>query len=313
MKDTTIVVDVIKDSPPTEDSFVTDCSETELESSSFSLWSPPVHRPETFSSFGNGKILESLRDWDLEKPTLERAGSCYNGFTSTTTTASNQHHGFADEVFRRESMKTHQSQRAFRKSTFDLRTILAAKECDTTIDSSNSSNSSPAKTSRRKVGFGKITIREYPMIVGDNPSVRKGVPISIDWEHLSEDFLDVSQYEELRKDSRRTSMDELLMRPFYRDDMLRKLGFSKLDRQVAAKHATITRNKRKQTMASKCPIARLECIETIQRVLVNILTFGSRRSKERAYMQYQAYPYLENRTCSPDQMDEKLFISKVFV
>ena len=309
----------MKNSPPTEDSFVTDCSETELESSSSSLWSPPVQRRETISSFGNEKILESLRDWDLEyairtwkKTTLQGSGSCYNRCT-TTAACTNRYGGVAEEVFRRESMKTLLSQRAFRKNTFDLRATLAAKERDTTIDSTNSSNSLPTKISRRKVGFGRISIREYPMIVGDNPSVSKGVPISIDWEHLSEDFLDVSHYEELRKDSRRTGMDELRMRPFYRDDMLRKLGFSKLDRQVATKDATITRKQRTKTMASKCHIARLEYIETIQRVLINILTLGSRRRKERAYMQYHAYPYLENNTCSPNEMDEKLFINKVFV
>jgi hypothetical protein len=36
---------------------------------------------------------------------------------------------------------------------------------------------------RKAVRFGKVQIRPYDMILGDNPATRKGLPVTIDWDH----------------------------------------------------------------------------------------------------------------------------------
>lgn len=47
-----------------------------------------------------------------------------------------------------------------------------------------SSNSDP--TLARAVGFASVQIREYPRILGDNPSVTSGPPITLSWEYDDE-------------------------------------------------------------------------------------------------------------------------------
>ena len=71
--------------------------------------------------------------------------------------------------------------------------------------SCSQSNQSDDKTSRLViVGFNNVDMRNYPIVLGDNPSVSKGAPISVDWEHFGECCFDVDKYEEVRKDERRT-------------------------------------------------------------------------------------------------------------
>jgi len=53
------------------------------------------------------------------------------------------------------------------------------------------SSSSPAK----EVGFGRIAFREYPIIMGGNPSVSEGVPVTLDWEFFNEYDVEVDTYE----------------------------------------------------------------------------------------------------------------------
>jgi len=70
--------------------------------------------------------------------------------------------------------------------------------------SCSQSNQSDDKTSRPViVGFNHVDMRNYPMVLGDNPSVSKGPPISVDWEHFGESCFDVDKYEDARKDERR--------------------------------------------------------------------------------------------------------------
>ena len=51
--------------------------------------------------------------------------------------------------------------------------------------------SSPVK----EVGFGRIAFREYPIIMGGNPSVSEGVPVELDWHHINEYDVEVDSYE----------------------------------------------------------------------------------------------------------------------
>lgn len=50
----------------------------------------------------------------------------------------------------------------------------------------------------KSVQFDKISIREYPIILGDSPSTSRGVPISIGWEYGPECTVDLDAYETTR-------------------------------------------------------------------------------------------------------------------
>lgn len=50
-------------------------------------------------------------------------------------------------------------------------------------------------TQPKTVNFGRLEFREYPIIMGANPSVSEGVPVTIDWDHFGEYDVDIESYE----------------------------------------------------------------------------------------------------------------------
>ena len=138
------------------------------------------------------------------------------------------------------------------------------------------------------IKFGTVTIREYPMVVGDNPSVTKGVPVTIAWEHLSEVSIDCIKYETVRiKNSergRKRNMQEMRMTAMYRFNVLKELGFSLQERKAAMKEATITRKQRHTTYNNIKNMARHEQIERVFSKISNIFSLGMKKRKERNFL-----------------------------
>eukprot|EP00979_Chaetoceros_neogracilis_P010820 scaffold2612_cov267-Chaetoceros_neogracile.AAC.13 len=81
---------------------------------------------------------------------------------------------------------------------------------DDNSDGEDDSNQRPkdqtnSQTTRTSVvSFDRVNVRSYPIVLGDNPSVSKGAPISIDWQHFRQDNSDIDKYEEARQDARRS-------------------------------------------------------------------------------------------------------------
>ena len=109
-------------------------------------------------------------------------------------------------------------------------------------------DSSPDSSPLRKVtiGFSSITIREHPVIPGENPGVSSGVPLTLDWEHDFEDKFDLDEFESNKTQKRRQV--EMKIPASKRADMLRKNGFGWVDIQKSIKQANISRHKRKKTL-----------------------------------------------------------------
>jgi hypothetical protein len=55
-------------------------------------------------------------------------------------------------------------------------------------------------TQHKRVEFAFLEVREYPIVIGDNPSVKEGPPITIDWAHdpSTQFVLDVNTFEHMR-------------------------------------------------------------------------------------------------------------------
>mmetsp|Transcript_24025 Transcript_24025/g.39217 ORF Transcript_24025/g.39217 Transcript_24025/m.39217 type:complete len:278 (+) Transcript_24025:230-1063(+) len=51
--------------------------------------------------------------------------------------------------------------------------------------------------SRRRVRFGKATVREYAITVGDHPVCKDGLALSLDWNHTSEQVYDIDSFERM--------------------------------------------------------------------------------------------------------------------
>ena len=139
---------------------------------------------------------------------------------------------------------------------------------------------------RAVLRFGVVTIREYPIIVGDNPSVSKGVPVSIAWDYISEVSFDCITYETARvKDStggRKRNQQEMFMTSTYRFDLLRNLGFSLKDRQKAIKSCNIIRKQRMTTYNNIHNMKRHEKIENVTNKMKNLFSkLGMKKKKQK--------------------------------
>jgi len=56
--------------------------------------------------------------------------------------------------------------------------------------------------SSKQVTFDEITIREYPMELGENPGCSSGAPVQLGWDHMSSHTRSVDLYEYIRDDRR---------------------------------------------------------------------------------------------------------------
>jgi hypothetical protein len=73
------------------------------------------------------------------------------------------------------------------------KSILKRSVSDTTGSTSNSLDSI------KKVWFDSVEIKYHDIILGDNPAVSDGAPVTIDWKAHDEEIVDVDCYEVLRK------------------------------------------------------------------------------------------------------------------
>lgn len=138
-------------------------------------------------------------------------------------------------------------------------------------------------TRASKVIFGTISVREYPIIPGDNPGGQKGVPLTIDWEHQREKTVKLDKYEESRP--KRRSGDEFIIPPDVRREMLRKSGHSLVEIQKYMKKANIIRNQRKSTVGLSHMFAMSETKERLTRGLSNMTCRKRQKEKEREFLE----------------------------
>jgi len=85
------------------------------------------------------------------------------------------------------------------------------------------------RTATGKAEFAFLEVREYPMVLGDNPSCCEGPPVTLDWAHDPKTMfiLDVDTFEKLRGERRPTS--QMILSRSVRERSLLKIGFSKKD------------------------------------------------------------------------------------
>jgi len=108
--------------------------------------------------------------------------------------------------------------------------------------------------SKRKVHWGSVLVRDYPMVLGDHPCCSYGPPLTLDWEYQEYTPLDVDTYEFYHPPRR---IGRELGRNYYnRKHLLSFAGFTKADFKKTKKeinrvkrHRSITRS-----VAAKYPI-----------------------------------------------------------
>jgi hypothetical protein len=111
-------------------------------------------------------------------------------------------------------------------------------------------------SSKRVVSFGLIQVREYDCVVGDNPTVRAGPPMSIGWEFVQKRDVPLDDYEKVKRP--RTS--DFRMASFTRKRLLRhEFDVSLEDIRAAENIARKIQIQRCQTMQQGKTGAAIEC------------------------------------------------------
>jgi hypothetical protein len=151
-------------------------------------------------------------------------------------------------------------------------------------DHSSINNSQQGRERRKRVSFSRVEAREYPIIVGDHPSVQKGPPLTVSWEHVSSIDIDIDAYESRRDSSYRRQQSEMRLDIKRRQKLLQDLGFTMMDMRKGTKAAAKRRNQRKQSNAHIHADSLHESFEGLRRGLTRAATLGMKRRKEIQYL-----------------------------
>lgn len=155
-------------------------------------------------------------------------------------------------------------------------TSITSKDNEDSGDDQNNDQTKRATV----VFFDCVDVRSYPIVLGDNPSVSKGAPISIDWHHFCQDTSDLDKYEEARQNARR-SKAQMRIPYSVRYDILERAG--ELDKTVddVVKEMDDIRKRRRSIAHQRGWQANMEDKkETAGRWLKNILKRSEKKEEK---------------------------------
>jgi len=98
------------------------------------------------------------------------------------------------------------------------------------------------------VSFDRVVIREYPICLGNNPSVSRGPPLSIDWDPMTHLEFDFVQLHDSKMPSR--GQAEMFVPLMVRERMLKNAGYSRKEIMKTVKDVNISRIQRRKTIAN---------------------------------------------------------------
>lgn len=136
------------------------------------------------------------------------------------------------------------------------------------------------------VTFDRLEIRKYPIVVGDNPAVTSGVPLTIGWDHdeNSMAIVSVEEYENSRPPRR--CNDELILPKSKRENMMIASGHPRSELTKAVRETIRVKNSRRRTINNLYMENYDEFVESATRKLKR---FVFRKKKDSAlYKQWKS-------------------------
>lgn len=137
-----------------------------------------------------------------------------------------------------------------RRQQAPLQRKSSLKNLDCSNGSSNSlwiGNSDDNSDCDKAVRFSSVDVRDYSLCLGDNPSVSRGVPISLDWHYNEQRSVELDSYELDRSDSRRSSIAELKLPSLQRIQLVKSLGYSRAEINEQTKEVQLAKQRRFST------------------------------------------------------------------
>lgn len=136
-------------------------------------------------------------------------------------------------------------------------------------------------TRRRSVSFHTVEVRSFRVCVGDNPSVLRGPPISLDWECTSTESLNFNEYESSRAPRRRSAEGDMRTTRRMREERLREEGYTARDMRKAVKEVDRIANQREETIKSLSSARGEEMMEGVAKKLKYFVTRSSEEKEMR--------------------------------
>uniref|UniRef100_A0A7S2P2M0 Uncharacterized protein n=1 Tax=Leptocylindrus danicus TaxID=163516 RepID=A0A7S2P2M0_9STRA len=131
---------------------------------------------------------------------------------------------------------------------------------------------------QKSVSFTKLEIRQYELQLGDNPSVRKGPPISIGWDIINSSEHDLETYEGSR--GLRRSYEQLKINDADRKEMLKEAGYSWNEVRSRMRQNNIIKRKRLNTATSTTFVEKMsERYQSFKRCIKKVV-FRKKRREE---------------------------------
>jgi len=110
-----------------------------------------------------------------------------------------------------------------------VKTSLPNKSCLKQLDS----DKEEPKRRNHHVAFGDISIRRYDVTLGDNPSVTKGLPLTLDWTFEQQPTIALDEYYEMHGEQQRRLKNKFYINSQKRKALLLEAGFD----AAALRHA----------------------------------------------------------------------------
>jgi hypothetical protein len=170
---------------------------------------------------------------------------------------------------------------------------------------------------KKQVTFSTIHIREHWICVGDNPSVRKGAPISIVWEAHKEYSQPIqpvvihhnnNNNNKIKKPNSSSSLEEMKMQSLRQFRLLKEHGHSLREIQEAIKQSNIVKRQRQVSYERS---QRLEEVcERLAKAILNATIRRSRKQREREFLrpwkrpQQQTPPQPHGENADDDEDDD---------
>uniref|UniRef100_A0A7S1ZFB8 Uncharacterized protein n=1 Tax=Ditylum brightwellii TaxID=49249 RepID=A0A7S1ZFB8_9STRA len=140
------------------------------------------------------------------------------------------------------------------KSSMKKSSSMASLTTTSSADSMLEENETNAM--KRNISFSKLEIREYAITLGDNPCVRRGPPVSLDWKYNDRGSMCLEEYESARV-PRRSRNKLVLSYGARRLRLILEAGFTMNDLKEATKDVQQMQRRRRTTYA-RLPIAKVE-------------------------------------------------------
>ena len=141
--------------------------------------------------------------------------------------------------------------------------------------------------SKRKIHFGQIYVRDYGMILGDNPCVTYGPPVTLDWDYVEYNALEVDEYEFHRPPRR--SLRDMGMNYYRRKHILTLAGHTEeefKDVKKVVKKWKANRYLTRSLSSSTIPFAKMEdALESALRKCKRILKDDHWKSERHLFVQ----------------------------